>query len=186
MSGKTNAWIARLHRYSDRWWYFPALGLLAGADFFVAFIPTDGLLVSSVMLNPRRWIRASICVAVGSALGSVAVAAVLREHGPGAVERIFGQGILLSPSWVKTRALLDNHGIWAIFGMAVGPLPMVPISVLAGFTTLPLATIFWASLAGRGLKYFAFSWAATHAPGLFTRFFKAPKREAEGIVEKNP
>ncbi len=176
--------IARIERFTDRWWYLPLIGFLAFLDYFIAVIPTDGLLISSVMLRPKNWVRAAVLVTLGSAIGSWAIAAVVQIWGTGAIDWILGEGALSSPAWSSSRANLELYGVWAIFLMAMGPLPLVPFSILAGLGGMSLSKILVASLVGRGIKYVLFAGVAARAPHLLRKWFKRPGREAIEILEE--
>jgi membrane protein YqaA with SNARE-associated domain len=179
-----NRWLARLEKYTDRWWYFPFMGFLAGADFFIAVVPTDGLLVSSVLVRSRYWMRAAFWFTLGSALGSWAIAAVVQTWGTGLVDWVFGAEIWQSSSWVYAKDMLAKHGWWSLFLMAAGPLPMVPFSIVAGIGGMPLTQVLVVSLVGRGVKYVTFSAVAAFAPHLLRKWFKKPREEAKEILEK--
>lgn len=179
---KLNQAIARLEKFTDRWWYMPAVGGLAFLDFFIGIVPTDGLLISSVMLQPKRWLRAAFFVTIGSALGAVAVAAAVHALGTSIVDWALGPEVWESAGWVKAQQLLDDHGVWALFLMAVGPLPLVPFAILAGVGGMPLAEIFVSSLVGRAIKYVVFSWVSAKAPHLLRKFMKGPEKEAEELL----
>ena len=73
--------ISVLQAYVSRWWYPPFIGFLAALDNIVVIIPNDGILISSAMLAPKKWLRISVWVAVGSTLGAVFLAHLVQFHG---------------------------------------------------------------------------------------------------------
>src|SRR3989338_6423574 len=111
MKAHLQKWFLILQRHAKSWWYTPALGLLAFADLFLIVIPTDGLLISSVMLSPRRWIFSAVVVSLGSSLGAVALAHVLQAHGLPFLLQI-SPGIDQGSAWQWASHLMDQWGSW--------------------------------------------------------------------------
>jgi membrane protein YqaA with SNARE-associated domain len=155
--------IALLERFADRPWYFPAAGAIAAADLFAMIFPLEGLLISSVILQPRKWVHAFIWTATGSAVGSVALAFVAHHFGESALA-LFSEGALNSPSWIKTQGFIDRHGALAVGFIAFSPIPLQPAVVLSGLAHMPLPVVFISVLLSRGLKFGLYAWLATHAP----------------------
>jgi membrane protein YqaA with SNARE-associated domain len=156
-------WTKFFRRYSDRWWAAPLIGLTAFADLFVIVIPTDGLLVSTVMLAPRRWIYTAVVVALGSSFGAVALAFVLRSHGLPFLLHL-KPDIEQTHAWIWTVGLMDHWGDWALFGISLSPIMQHPAIALASFAGMSLARIFCLVFSARLIKYLFIAWIATHAP----------------------
>ncbi len=170
MHERIQRWIKALQKHADRWWYAPLIGLLAGADLFLIVIPTDGLLISGVMLAPKRWIYTAFMVTLGSSLGTLALGALLQEHGLPFLLKIV-PGIDQGSAWIWTQNLMDQWGTWAVFLVALSPLmqhPAVAIAALAGMT---LTNLFVMVFAGRILKYLFLAYLATHAPAVLGRLW---------------
>lgn len=155
--------IKQIQKYVDRWWYPPALGALAGADLFIIVVPTDGLMVSSTMLAPRRWISMAFFTALGSSLGALALAAVLEVHGLPFILQL-KPGIDQSALWIWTDQIMHQWGGWAIFAVAISPLMQHPAVALAAIAEMPLWEIFAMVFAGRIIKYILLAWISSHAP----------------------
>lgn len=160
----------RLQLYADRWWYAPLIGALAFADLFIIIVPTDGLLVTASMMQPRRWVRNFICVTLGSSLGAIALALLVREHGLPFL-------LSLAPDlpehwmWGWSEKFLSNYGAWAVGLISLSPLIQHPAVALAALSTMPIAHIALAVLIGRFFKYLIFSWIASHSPHLIRRLW---------------
>src|SRR3989344_3242605 len=136
MQHRLKRWFTFLQKYADRWWYAPAMGALAAADLFLIVIPTDGLLISAVMLAPRRWIYTAVAVTLGSSLGTILLGLLIQQHGLPFLLHIV-PGIEQSSVWTWTNNLMDEWGTWAVFIIAVSPLmqhPAVALAALAGMT----------------------------------------------------
>ena len=170
MQEKLKAWIRNLQRYANRWWYAPVIGLLAAADLFLVVIPTDGLLVSAVMLAPRRWIYTAFLVTLGSSLGTLALGHLLQVHGLPFLLKIV-PGIEQSSAWVWTHSLMDSWGPWAVFLIALSPLMQHPAVALAALAGMTLTKLFLMVFAGRIIKYLLLSYLATHAPGMLGKLW---------------
>lgn len=163
-------WFTVLQKYADRWWYAPAIGLLAAADLFLVVIPTDGLLISAVMLAPRRWIYTALMVTTGSTLGTLLLGHLLQVHGLPLLLHI-SPGIEQSSIWVWTNGLMDQWGTWAVFLVALSPLMQHPAVALAALAGMSLSTMAVMVFSGRVIKYLLLAYLATHAPGVLGRLW---------------
>lgn len=168
MVEKTKVWIKRLQLFADRSWYFPVVGLLAGLDLFLLIIPTDAILVSSVILQPRRWIGAFIWIGVGAAVGALVLAGLLQWDGPEMVQRWFPSAFQ-SSSWQSVDAFFESYGGTALFLIALSPLVQFPAVAIAALSGMSIVKIFLVCLVGRTLKAAIISYFASHAPALLLR-----------------
>lgn len=157
-----------LQHFADRWWYFPILGLLAGADLFILVVPTDAILISSVMLQPRRWVSAFVWVALGSAIGAVAFAAVIQWDTNLVMEHWFPDAFD-SAAWQAMDSFFDEWGGSALLLIACSPLVQFPAVALAALSGMSLTKIFFVCLLGRSIKSALFSYGASHAPKLLMK-----------------
>lgn len=170
MQKKLKRWFTVLQKYADRWWYAPVIGLLAAADLFLVVVPTDGLLISAVMLSPRRWIYTAFMVSLGSALGCLLLAYLLQQHGMPLLQHIV-PGIEHHSAWTWTNNLMNQWGSWAIFLIALSPLMQHPAIALAALAGMPVTKIFALAFGGRILKYLLLAYLATHAPGMLGKLW---------------
>ncbi len=170
MTQTLKRWFTVLQRYSNRWWYAPAIAVLAFLDLFLIVIPTDGLLISAVMLSPRRWIYAALIVSLGSSVGAYVLAHIIHEHGLPILLQI-SPSIEQSSAWTWTSHLMDQWGAWAVFLVALSPLMQHPAIALAALAEMPEAKIFVYVFAGRVIKYLFLAWLATHAPAFLNRLW---------------
>ena len=169
MSKEISRWIVSLQKYANRPWYIPLVGFLALLDHFVFVIPTDALLISTVMLKKRKWIQAFLWVSIGSTLGAVLVAYLVQVFGEPMIQWLVGGDI--QTEWVKTRQFIDDYGNVGIALLAFGPFPLAPGIIIAALAGMPLFELGIWTLLGRSVKYLIFSWAATHVPHLLNRFW---------------
>ncbi|MCM2283097.1 MAG: hypothetical protein NDI61_14740 [Bdellovibrionaceae bacterium] len=176
--------IRRLQRHARRWWYAPLVAFLAFADHFTIIIPTDGLLVSAVLLNPKRWVSTMLTVTIGSSLGALALAALIEWHGLPLLLKI-SPGIDQTQVWVWTEQFMSEYGMLAVFAVALSPFMQHPAVALASLANVPLLKIFGIVLLGRIIKYGVVCWVASHMPHLLKRLW-GMREEIEEVTEVMP
>jgi membrane protein YqaA with SNARE-associated domain len=159
----------KLGQYSDRAWYLPFNGFLAGVDLFIGVVPVDALVVSAVLLRPKRWISPALWVALGSAAGTAAMAALATHYGPPFVEGLAG-GFMQSTTWREVDQAIDKHGAWALVIGSLSPIPIASFALIGGLANQPWQEVFGAALGGRTIRYLAIALATQHAPALIKRF----------------
>lgn len=167
-----------LHHFKtsvEKSWYGPLLAFLAALDYFVMIIPTDGLLITSSIAAPRRWIKFSLWLAIGSVAGGIAFAALVQLYGNDFLEWVF-PSIHQNQLWKISDEWINKYGVWAIFFVTALPVISHPVIAIAALMNTPLQNIAWTLLIARTLKYTAFSWLASHAPHYLLRS-KALRRE---------
>jgi membrane protein YqaA with SNARE-associated domain len=131
------------------WW----LGLIAFLEASVFPIPPDILMIPMILARPSRaWLVASVALC-GSVLGG------LLGYGIGALAFTeLGQPILESLG--KGDAVADFNtrfngvGFWAVLIAGMTPFPYKVITIMSGWTAMPLATFVVTSLLARGLRFY--------------------------------
>ena len=171
--------IVRLQRFILRPWYLPMIAGLAAADLFVGFIPSDGIVISSAMLTPRRWLRTGLWMAFGSATGGLLLGVLSARFGETLIRALL-PGVLGSAAWLQTGEFLREYGAPALALMSFGPLPQQPAVAICGLAHMPLPAIFLAVLAGRSAKYLLFAWTGAHGSRLL-KGWRAARRETQTI-----
>lgn len=151
-------------------WYPPLLGILAALDNFLVVIPTDGILISSSMLRPKRWFIFATAVAIGSTVGASCLAGLVEHQGLPYILQFF-PGINESATWLWAESFMDRAGLLLVFLVAITPLPQQPTVILASLAHTPLAYLAVAVFAGRYLKFILMSYLASHAPSVLTRLW---------------
>jgi membrane protein YqaA with SNARE-associated domain len=133
-----------------------ALWVLAGVAFIessVFPIPPDVLLIPMVLAaRQRAWAIAAVCTAASVAGG-------LLGYGIGALafEQI-GRPILESLGKAEAMAAFstrfNDFGFWSVLVAGVTPFPYKVITIMSGWTAMPLDTFVLTSILARGLRFF--------------------------------
>lgn len=149
--------IRRLYDWTLAWAEHPrALWVLA----FVAFIessvfpiPPDVLMIPMILAAPRKafliaWV-ATLSSVIGGMLG-YAIGAFAWES--------LGEPILTSLGKAEAMAAFSERfngvGFWAVLTAGVTPFPYKVITIMSGWTAMPLGTFIITSIIARGLRFF--------------------------------
>jgi membrane protein YqaA with SNARE-associated domain len=162
--------IKLLQRYTDRLWYPPLVGLLAALDNVLVVIPNDGILISSSMLTPKRWFFLALCVAIGSTVGAVALAALVEYQGLPWILDLY-PGINETKSWAWSMEFFDRYGLLLVFVVAVTPFVQQPAVILASLANTPLLELAAVIFAGRFIKFLIMAYVGSHTPRLLTKMW---------------
>lgn len=167
---KTKIYIKALQRHVNRLWYPPLIGFLAFLDNFVIVVPTDGILISSSMLTPRRWLLLALSIAGGSTLGALVLAAIVEFHGLPWILNWY-PGIVETSTWIWSTKFFDTYGLLLVFAVAMTPFMQQPAVILASLANTPLTKLFAVVFAGRLIKYFVMAYLGSHAPGVLKKLW---------------
>jgi membrane protein YqaA with SNARE-associated domain len=133
-----------------------ALWVLAGVAFIessVFPIPPDVLLIPMVLATRQRaWAIAAVCT-----LASVAGGLLGYGIGALAFEQI-GRPILEAMGKADAMAAFstqfNDYGFWSVLVAGVTPFPYKVITIMSGWTAMPLDTFVLTSILARGLRFF--------------------------------
>jgi membrane protein YqaA with SNARE-associated domain len=117
-------------------------------------VPPDVLLGPMALARPRRawWLAGLTTVAsVAGALVGYAIGAGLYQ----AVARPLIEAYGVSAEYRQVAQWFGSYGGWAVFLAGLTPIPYKVFTIAAGSLAMPLAPFVFASLAGRGLRFFA-------------------------------
>lgn len=174
----SNKLVHQLRLYSKFWWYPYLIGLLVAVDSFILIVPTDAMTVSAVMLEPKKWIRYAMLVAISSSIGAILLAVMVDFYGMDFIHAVF-PGLDQTRMWQWTDEFMGSYGLLVVFAIAVTPLTQPPSIILAALSHMPLAYIFLAILLGRSIKYLLIAWISTHAPRLLGKMWGLRKEIEE-------
>ncbi|WP_323769060.1 YqaA family protein [Antarctobacter sp.] len=152
-----------------------ALWVLAGVAFIessVFPIPPDVLMIPMVLAAPRRAWLIALVATVSSVVGG------MFGYGIGYFfYESLGQPILESlgkaDKMADFNAKFNDVGFWAVLIAGVTPFPYKVITIMSGWTAMPLGTFIITSIVARSLRFFVVA-------GLL-RFFGTPVR---AFIEK--
>lgn len=167
---KISGCVKGLQRFADRPWYPLVVGLLAALDNVLLVIPTDGILISSSMLAPRKWSALALSSAVGSTLGALVLALLVRDHGLALVLHLY-PGLEESASWVLTLRFFNEYGLFLVFLVSITPLAQQPAVILTALSLTPIFHMAFVIFFGRSIKFFIMAYVGSHAPRLLNRLW---------------
>lgn len=167
---KISTAVKFLQQYVNRWWYLPVIGVLAALDNLIVLVPTDGILISSSMMNPRRWFFYAMAIAVGSTLGAVILSYLVEIHGLPWILDMY-PGIDQTRTWAMTDQFFSEYGLYLVFAVAATPLMQQPTVILASLAGESITEIGLVVLAGRTLKFLLIAYLGSHAPRVLGRLW---------------
>ena len=132
---------------------FWALAIVAFVESSVFPIPPDVLMIPMIIAQPRKAFQIAALCTVCSVLGGLAgywIGAVAFEQ--------IGRPILESLGKVEAmeafNTRFNDFGFWPVLIAGVTPFPYKVITIMSGWTGLPLATFIVTSIIARGLRFF--------------------------------
>ncbi len=149
--------IRRLYDWTIRMADHPrALWVLAMISFIessVFPIPPDVLMIPMILARPNRaWLIAGVAL-VSSVLGGLlgyAIGALAYEELGRPILEALGKGEAMEA--FNTR--FNDFGFWAVLTAGVTPFPYKVITIMSGWTGMPLLTFMATSVLARGLRFF--------------------------------
>lgn len=165
-----HSFTIRMQIWVDCWWYPILMFFVALADLFLFIIPSDGILISSVLARPRRWVSLSLGMALGTTAGGLIFTIVLKDYGVDVIH-LWMPSLTESWAWKQTEYFFADYGLWVLFFFAATPLSIQPalfFSVMAGTGILP---IFIVTLIGRIIKNGLLGGIASKAPTYLNRLW---------------
>ena len=136
------------HRHAMRW--------LAGISFIessVFPIPPDAMMVPMILARPARaWIIAGVALAASVAGGLLgyAIGAFFFE----AIGRPILTALGKADAMEAFNQRFNDFGFWAVLIAGVTPFPYKVITIMSGWTGMPLVTFMATSVLARGLRFF--------------------------------
>jgi membrane protein YqaA with SNARE-associated domain len=166
LEDKLQIWLERANRGHH------LVGIAALISFggtLTAAYPVSAVIVTAVMLSPRRWLRLSLACATGSALAGAVIVGVSHILGYNEIHHLFPK-LLSVETWNEGARWVGEYGVWAIFGVGASPLPQMPLLIFFGIVDDRIGEAFLALLGGKVLKYGLIAWVTQHFPERFAFF----------------
>lgn len=131
------------------WW----LAAVSFVESSVFPIPPDVMMIPMILARPNRaWLIALVALAA-SVLGGIlgyAIGAFFYEGLGQPVLEAMGKGAAMEA--FNTR--FNDFGFWAVLGAGVTPFPYKVITIMSGWTGMPLGTFIATSILARALRFF--------------------------------
>ncbi|MBF9029867.1 DedA family protein [Rhodobacterales bacterium HKCCE3408] len=130
-----------------------ALAIISFAESSIFPIPPDLLMIPMILARPNRaFLIATVCL-VASVIGGLAGYAI----GYFAFEEV-GRPILESLGKIdrieEFNQRFNDFGFWPVLIAGLTPFPYKVITIMSGWTALPLGTFMVTSIIARGLRFF--------------------------------
>lgn len=129
------------------------LALVSFVESSVFPIPPDVMMIPMILARPSRaWLVATVAL-VSSVLGGLLGYAI----GALAYEQI---GLPVLTALGKADAMADfgirfnDLGFWAVLVAGITPFPYKVITIMSGWTAMPLTTFIATSILARGIRFF--------------------------------
>lgn len=133
-----------------------ALWLLAIVAFVESSffpIPPDILMIPMILARPSRaWLIASVAL-IASVLGGLlgyAIGALAYEQIGAPILESLGK----ADSMAEFSTRFNDLGFWAVLTAGVTPLPFKVITIMSGWTGMPLLTFIVTSIFARALRFY--------------------------------
>jgi membrane protein YqaA with SNARE-associated domain len=143
-------WTLRMAHHPQALW---VLALVAFMESSVFPIPPDVLMIPMILARPSRaWLIAGVALAA-SVLGGMlgyAIGAFFYDQ--------VGQPVLTAlgkaEAMAAFNARFNDLGFWAVLTAGVTPFPYKVITIMSGWTGMPVGTFLATSILARGLRFF--------------------------------
>jgi len=143
-------WTIRMADHPRALW---VLAVISFAESSVFPIPPDVLMIPMILARPSRaWLIAGIAL-ISSVLGGMlgyAIGAFAYESIGQPVLAALGKGEAIEA--FNTR--FNDFGFWAVLTAGVTPFPYKVITIMSGWTGMPLGTFVATSILARALRFF--------------------------------
>ena len=143
-------WTLSLAAHPRALW---ALAFVAFIESSVFPIPPDVLMIAMIIATPSRaFVIAAIATAssvAGGLLGYAIGAFAFETLGFPALSAL-GKGTAVE----AFNERFNDYGFWSVLIAGLTPFPYKVITIMAGWTSLPLATFIVTSIVARGLRFF--------------------------------
>ncbi|MGD9866035.1 MAG: YqaA family protein [Pseudodonghicola sp.] len=130
-----------------------ALALVAFIESSVFPIAPDVLMIPMILARPHRaWVIAGVAL-VASVLGGLlgyAIGAFFYESLGQPILEAMGKGAAME----QFNQKFNDFGFWAVLAAGVTPFPYKVITIMSGWTGMPLVTFVATSILARALRFF--------------------------------
>lgn len=143
-------WTMGLAAHPKALW---ALAFIAFIEASVFPIPPDVLMIPLILAQPKRaWLIASVAL-IASVLGGLlgyAIGAFFYESIGAPILETLGKAHAMEE--FSTR--FNDQGFWAVLIAGITPFPFKVITILSGWTSMPLGVFISTAIIARALRFF--------------------------------
>ncbi len=147
------------------------MAFLVFIDLFVVVIPSEAVMIKTIVLKPKRWFFISTLMILASATGALTLGYLCQTYGQEFVQWLLGD-VFGSSEWIKTEKIVNQYGGWGLGLISFSPLPQQLAVVICALAKMPLWEIFLAVFLGRAPKYYLFALLALKFPHLYDKYLK--------------
>ena len=143
-------WTLGLAQHPRALW---ALAIVAFVESSFFPIPPDIIMIPMIIATPRKaWLIASValCASVLGGLFGYAIGAFAFDTIGQPILAALGKADAMGEFAVR----FNEMGFWAILAAGVTPFPYKVITIMSGWTGMPLGTFLFTSVLARGLRFF--------------------------------
>jgi membrane protein YqaA with SNARE-associated domain len=145
-----------------------ALAIVSFAESSIFPIPPDILMIPMILARPNRaFLIASVCL-IASVLGGIAgyaIGALLYDQIGAPILAALGK----ADAMAEFNTRFNDLGFWPVLIAGLTPFPYKVITIMSGWTGLPLGTFIVTSIIARGIRFFVIA--------ALLRQFGAPLRD---------
>lgn len=131
------------------WW----LAAVSFVESSVFPIPPDVMMIPMILARPNRaWLIALVAL-TASVLGGMlgyAIGAFFYDSLGQPILEAMGKG----DSMAAFNTKFNDFGFWAVLGAGITPFPYKVITIMSGWTGMPLGTFIATSILARALRFF--------------------------------
>lgn len=143
-------WTMGLAAHRHALW---ALALIAFIEASVFPIPPDVLMIPLILAQPKKaWWIATVCL-IASVLGGLlgyAIGAFFYDSIGAPILETLGKGHAME----EFNHRFNDQGFWAVLVAGVTPFPFKVITILSGWTSMPLGVFISTAIIARALRFF--------------------------------
>ncbi|MEQ6204158.1 VTT domain-containing protein [Sulfitobacter sp. HNIBRBA2951] len=143
-------WTLSLAEHRHAMW---VLALVAFLESSMFPIPPDIIMIPMIIARPNRAFVIAGVALMASVLGGMlgyAIGALAYDTIGAPILQALGKGDAMAE--FATR--FNDLGFWAVLVAGVTPFPYKVITIMSGFTAMPIGTFIATSILARGLRFF--------------------------------
>lgn len=143
-------WTMHLADHRHALW---ALAVISFLESSVFPIPPDALMIPMILARPSRaWLIAGVAL-IASVLGGMlgyAIGALAYDSIGLPILSAMGKGDAIAAFNIR----FNDFGFWAVLTAGITPFPYKVITIMSGWTGMPLGTFIATSILARALRFF--------------------------------